>query len=109
MILIQQIENALLVPRIVGGALNLHPFIVIVGVFMGASLAGVLGAVLAAPIIASLKVLGGYTWRKLFDLPPFPDMPPPEVAALMATDVAFFEPATSTPSDETLPPMSDAP
>ena len=77
MIVIQQVENNFLVPRIVGGALDLHPIVVIVGVFMGASLAGVLGAVLAAPIVASLKLFSLYTWRKLFDLPPFPDKPPP--------------------------------
>lgn len=79
MIIIQQLENNILVPRIVGGALDLHPILVIVGVFMGASLAGILGAILAAPIVASLKVLGRYTWRKLFDLPPFPEdeFPPP--------------------------------
>lgn len=78
MVVIQQVENNLLVPRIVGGALDLHPLLVIVGVFMGASLAGILGAILAAPLVASLKVLGLYTWRKLFDLPPFPDELPPE-------------------------------
>ncbi len=82
MIIIQQLENHLLVPRIVGGALNLHPIIVIVGLFIGASLGGILGAILAAPLIASIKVLSQYTWRKLFDLPPFPveeplDDPPP--------------------------------
>ena len=76
MIVIQQLENHLLVPRIVGGALDLHPIIVIVGLFMGASLAGILGAILAAPIIASLKLFGHYAWRKLFDLPPFPDEEP---------------------------------
>lgn len=113
MILIQQIENSILVPRIVGGALNLHPFIVIVGVFMGASLAGVLGAVLAAPIIASIKVLGSYTWRKLFDLPPFPDIPPPTVEP--AADVPAVADApipvvkAASPSDEIPPPMSDVP
>ena len=80
MIAIQQFENNLLVPRIVGGALDLHPVLVIVGVFMGAALAGVLGAILAAPIVASLKVLGHYAWRKLFDLPPFPDHVPIEEA-----------------------------
>lgn len=78
MIVIQQLENNLLVPRIVGGALDLRPIIVIVGVFMGASLAGILGAILAAPLIASLKLLGNYAWRKLFDLPPFPDDEPPD-------------------------------
>ena len=76
MIVIQQLENHLLVPRIVGGALDLHPIIVIVGLFMGASLAGILGAILAAPLIASLKLFGTYAWRKLFDLPPFPDEEP---------------------------------
>ncbi len=76
MIVIQQLENHLLVPRIVGGALDLHPIIVIVGLFIGASLAGILGAILAAPLIASLKLFGTYAWRKLFDLPPFPDEEP---------------------------------
>ena len=78
MIIIQQVENNFLVPRIVGGALDLHPILVIVGVFMGASLAGVLGAILAAPIVPSLKLLTQYAWRKLFDLQPFPEEEPPE-------------------------------
>ena len=78
MVVIQQLENNLLVPRIVGGALDLRPILVIIGVFMGASLAGILGAILAAPLVASLKLLGQYTWRKLFDLPPFPEELPPE-------------------------------
>ncbi len=73
MAIIQQLENHLLVPRIVGRALDLHPIIVIVGLFVGASLAGILGAILAAPLIASLKLLSTYAWRKLFDLPPFPE------------------------------------
>jgi predicted PurR-regulated permease PerM len=72
MMLIQQVENNLLVPRIVGGALDLHALIVIIGVFMGATIAGLIGAILAAPIVASTKLLGTYAWRKMFDLPPFP-------------------------------------
>ncbi|MFN8440280.1 MAG: AI-2E family transporter [Caldilineaceae bacterium] len=76
MMLIQQLENNLLVPRIVGGALDLHELLVMISVIMGASLAGILGAVLAAPVVASIKLLGSYGWRKLLDLPPFPE---PEV------------------------------
>lgn len=71
MFVVQQLENNLLVPRIMGNALNLHPLIVIIGVFIGGSTAGILGAVLAAPVIASIKLVGTYSWRKLFDLPPF--------------------------------------
>lgn len=72
MFLIQQLENNILVPRIVGEALDLHPLLVIIGVFMGGSVAGILGAVLAAPVLASLKLVTIYAWRKMFDLPPFP-------------------------------------
>jgi predicted PurR-regulated permease PerM len=77
MILIQQLENNLLVPRIVGDALDLHPIAVMIAVLMGASLAGLVGAVLAAQVVASLKLYGVYTWRKMLDLPPFPEPEPP--------------------------------
>jgi predicted PurR-regulated permease PerM len=77
MIVIQQVENNLLVPRIVGDALDLHPLVVMISVIMGASLAGILGAILAAPVVASLKLFGAYAWRKLLDLPPFPEPEPP--------------------------------
>jgi predicted PurR-regulated permease PerM len=73
MIVIQQIENNLLVPRIVGGALDLHPLIIIVGVFIGGAMAGLIGAILAAPLLATAKLIGTYAWRKMFDLPPFPE------------------------------------
>lgn len=70
--LIQGLENNILVPRIVGDALDLHPLLVMISVIMGASLAGILGAVLAAPVVATIKLLGSYAWRKMLDLPPFP-------------------------------------
>ena len=73
MFVIQQIENNVLVPRIVGGALDLHPLVIIIGVFMGAAMAGLIGAILAAPILATIKLLGTYAWRKMFDLQPFPE------------------------------------
>ena len=73
MFIIQQIENNLLVPRIVGDALDLHPLVVMISVLMGTSLAGLLGAVLAAPVVATLKLLSAYGWRKMLDLEPFPN------------------------------------
>lgn len=78
MLAIQMLENNLLVPRIVGDALDLHPIAVIVSVVMGASLAGLLGAILAAPVVASLKLYGVYIWRKMLDLPPFAEPAPAE-------------------------------
>jgi predicted PurR-regulated permease PerM len=91
MVIVQQIENIFLVPRILGGALELHPLIVIVGVLMGASIAGILGAVLAAPVIASLRLFGRYAWRKLFDLHPFPDTPKPEDSSTTFGLIVLYE------------------
>jgi predicted PurR-regulated permease PerM len=80
MFVIQQVENNILVPRIVGEALDLHPLLVIISVFMGGSLAGILGAILAAPVAATLKLVGIYGWRKMFDDYPFQF---PEVIAVV--------------------------
>lgn len=78
---LQQLESVFLVPRIVGGSLNLHPFVVIIGVIAGANLAGALGVILAAPVIASVRVFGQYLYNKLLDHDPFPppgETPQPE-------------------------------
>ncbi len=71
-VLIQQIENAIIVPRIMGNALELHPMIVLVGVVIGASFAGILGIFLAAPTLASLKIIFHYAHAKILDVDPFP-------------------------------------
>lgn len=77
--IIQQLENNLLVPRIIGGGVNLHPIVVVCGVAIGFNLFGILGALFAAPVIASLRVLGGYIHAKLLDYPPFEkQMSPPQ-------------------------------
>jgi predicted PurR-regulated permease PerM len=99
MIVVQQVENNILVPRIVGRALDLHPLIVLVGVLMGASLAGILGAILAAPILASIKLLGLYIWRKLFDLPPFPPEKTSSEPEKPGPEETVAEPTTETSSD----------
>ena len=84
-VLIQQLENALIVPRIMGSALELHPLIVLVGVVIGASFAGVLGIFLAAPTLATLKILFQYAHAKILDQNPFPIPFTEEQAQLMRT------------------------
>lgn len=84
-VLIQQVENNVLVPRILGASLELHPLAVIVGVLAGATLFGILGALLAAPTISTLRHVIGYIYRKLLDMEPFPE-PPPFAARVKARD-----------------------
>jgi predicted PurR-regulated permease PerM len=69
-ILIQQVENYVFVPRILGASVKLHPVVVIAGVVAGASIAGLLGIFLAAPTIASLRLLGGYLYAKMLQPDP---------------------------------------
>jgi predicted PurR-regulated permease PerM len=76
---IQNIEAILVVPRVMGDNLNLHPVVVIVGVLAGASLAGALGVILAAPVIASGRLLGHYIYGKVTDQEVFPPTPPNEL------------------------------
>ena len=70
---IQQVENAFLVPRIMGRRMQLPPVIVLIGVLAGGMIAGVLGILLAAPVLGTLRVLLRYVYAKLLDQEPFPE------------------------------------
>jgi predicted PurR-regulated permease PerM len=71
-ILVQQFENVFVVPRVLGGAVDLHPMVVMIGVLVGASVGGILGALLAAPIIASVTEIVRYLYFKVLGEDPFP-------------------------------------
>ena len=60
-------------PRFFGRTLNIHPAAVVVAALFMASLLGVIGIFLAAPVMPTLKLLGFYVFRKMFDLDPWPD------------------------------------
>lgn len=70
-VFIQQTETAIIVPRVMGSSLHLHPFAVVVAVISGAALAGLLGIILAAPVMATLRLVAVYIWGKLLDIDPF--------------------------------------
>jgi predicted PurR-regulated permease PerM len=70
-VVLDQLIDYIIVPRIMGASLKLHPVLILFGLLIGASLAGVLGLLLSAPMMASLILLGRYIFRKLFDLSPW--------------------------------------
>lgn len=74
-VMIQQVENIILAPRIIGGSVKIHPLVVLVGAIAGYSIGGIMGAFLAAPVIGTSRVLGGYVYRKLVEPEPSPDGP----------------------------------
>ena len=56
-VVIQQLENNILVPKIMERAVGLHPILVMVGVLAGGVLYGILGIVIAVPLVAAMQVL----------------------------------------------------
>ncbi len=68
---IAQTESIYLIPRFVGRRVRLHPAVTFVGVVSGAITFGLLGVLLATPVIASARTLLNYLYRRLLDLEPF--------------------------------------
>ena len=75
----QQLENHVIQPQIQKRAVNVHPFVVLVSVLFGASLLGVLGALVAIPVAASVQIAIREYWdfrRMEVREPPAPPPPP---------------------------------
>ncbi|MBP6823481.1 MAG: AI-2E family transporter [Acidobacteria bacterium] len=57
--IVQSVEGYYLTPKLLGSRLNLHPMWVLVGLVIGGNLFGLLGIILAVPVIAVAKVVLG--------------------------------------------------
>ncbi len=80
-LLIDQAFDNLVAPRIMAQTLKVHPAFVLIAAIIAANLLGLVGIVLAAPLLATLQLIGRYTSRKLLDRDPWPPgedvLPPP--------------------------------
>ena len=56
-VLIQQLENVFITPKILGGAVDLHPVYIILSLWTGGALFGVAGMFLAVPSVLILRVI----------------------------------------------------
>ncbi len=64
-IAVQQTENNLLVPKVMGDAVELNPAVLILSLVAGAALFGIGGAILSAPVVAAGRDLYRYTFSRL--------------------------------------------
>lgn len=55
-IVVQQTENYVLVPKIMGRTVGANPVVILIAVLVGFKLAGILGMLLAVPIVAAVQV-----------------------------------------------------
>ncbi len=59
-VVIQQLENSLLVPRVMSKAVGVNPFVTLLAFFAFSSLFGIAGALMAIPIAAIIQLLLNY-------------------------------------------------
>jgi predicted PurR-regulated permease PerM len=69
-ILVQQLEGHVLQPLIMGRAVAIHPLAVIIGIACGVVLAGIIGALVAVPLIAVLNTGVRRLSRRRPEVPP---------------------------------------
>jgi predicted PurR-regulated permease PerM len=61
-LIIHQLENHVIVPKVMGRSIDLHPVAVIISLLIGGQLMGIVGMMLAVPVAALLKVLLKHLW-----------------------------------------------
>lgn len=79
-LVIQQLENNLIVPYVMGQSLNLHPVSLLFTVLVMGALFGLMGAVLAVPICAIIKIC----WEEFYLAPRGTDL---QQVATIAEDI----------------------
>ncbi|MGN0144222.1 MAG: AI-2E family transporter [Clostridium sp.] len=57
MLIVQQIDNHLLAPQIVGNSVGLHPVFTMMAILIGGNIGGLLGMLISVPLAAALKIL----------------------------------------------------
>lgn len=77
-VLIQQVESDLVYPLVMSRAVELHPAVVIFAIFLMGLLFGILGFVLAVPLVAAMNVLVQELWVTQMDEMGEDPNPPPE-------------------------------
>ncbi len=70
-ILLQLVYNNVLVPRILGKSLKLHPLVVLIAAIVGGLLGGLVGMLLAVPTLATVRIISHYIICRLYDRDPF--------------------------------------
>jgi predicted PurR-regulated permease PerM len=64
LLVVQQIDNHIISPNVMGRTVQLHPITVMLGLLVGGTTAGIFGMLVTIPIIAIAKILGTHLWSR---------------------------------------------
>jgi len=72
-IVVVQAQANIIAPKVMGRAVRLSPVVILVSLVVGFSIAGLIGSLLAVPVVATAKEYLSYLYAKLLDREPFPE------------------------------------
>ncbi len=67
LLVVQQIDNHLISPNVMGRTVQLHPVVVMLALLVGASFAGLFGMLVIVPLVAVAKIVFLFIWSKYVD------------------------------------------
>ena len=67
LLVVQQIDNHLISPNVMGRTVQLHPVVVMLALLVGASFAGLFGMLVIVPLVAVAKIVFLFMWSRYVD------------------------------------------
>ena len=75
-VVVVQAQANIIAPKVMGRAVRLSPVIIMISLIVGFNVAGLVGSLLAVPVVATAKLGISYLYAKVVDREPFPDRIP---------------------------------
>jgi len=72
-VVVVQAQANVIAPKVMGRAVRLSPVIIMLSLIVGFNVAGLIGSLLAVPVVATIKEFVSYLYAKVVDREPFPD------------------------------------
>jgi predicted PurR-regulated permease PerM len=70
-VVVVQAQANIIAPKVMGRAVRLSPVIIMISLIVGFNIAGLIGSLLAVPVVASIKEIVSYLYAKVVDREPF--------------------------------------
>jgi predicted PurR-regulated permease PerM len=67
LLVVQQIDNHLVSPNVMSRTVHLHPVVVILALLLGATFYGIIGMLIAVPLVAASKIIFMFLWVRHVD------------------------------------------
>jgi predicted PurR-regulated permease PerM len=67
LLVVQQLDNHLISPNVMSRTVKLHPVVVILALMLGATFYGILGMLIAVPLVAAAKICFMHLWVRHID------------------------------------------